>query len=94
MRSRARLWTWQMLICIDQLAGTWFFGWAYVWRGDRPCPSADETISSIVGKAALRGEPWALRWEIRINRIAVWLGDEPDHCRRSIEWDEGAGPGA
>lgn len=90
MTARFRLWLWQLLVAIDQLAGTWIFGWSYVWLGGgRNCPQADETISSVVGKASMRGAPWARRWERRINRLAVWLGEQPNHCRRSIEWDEG-----
>lgn len=48
----------------------------------------DETISSAVGRKAIRGVRWALRAERVINWIFAALGDGPNHCRRMIEWDE------
>lgn len=88
MGGRLKTWFWEWLIALDQLVGTWFFGWTYVWLGGgRPCPRADETISSVVGKASRRGLAWGHKWERRIN----WLLGA-DHCRLSIEDDEGQLP--
>lgn len=48
----------------------------------------DETISSRVGRAALAGKKWGRLCEALLDRLFVMAGDEPNHCRRSIEWDE------
>jgi len=45
----------------------------------------DETISSRVGRAALAGKRWGRISEWIIDRLFVWLGEAPGHCRRSIE---------
>jgi hypothetical protein len=63
----------RIAVSIDQLGNT--------IAGGHP----DETISSRVGRSALRGDPTGLFLEKIINRLAVWLGDEPNHCRRMIE---------
>jgi hypothetical protein len=79
MTARLKAWGRQMLIGIDQLLGCWLRGWFFVWgRGE--CPSADETISSWVGRKAIAGKHWALVAEKLIDRI---MG--AGHCRRSIE---------
>jgi len=46
----------------------------------------DETVSSVFGKAALRGERWALMG----CRVLNWLF-RSQHCRDAIEKDEGGG---
>lgn len=48
----------------------------------------DETISSRVGRAALRGHRIGLAVEAVMDWIFECLGDGPGHCRRHIEWDE------
>lgn len=48
----------------------------------------DETISSAVGRKAMRGVRWALVAERVIDALFAALGDGPGHCRRVIEWDE------
>ena len=63
-----------LLISIDQLANTILLG------------SPDETISSRIGKMAyvynVKSKP--ILWLVKIlNKI------DPDHCKKSIEWDEG-----
>ena len=46
--------------------------------------SEDETISSRAYKAALKGK----RWGCVLCRFLDWL--HKDHCRNSVEWDEGS----
>jgi hypothetical protein len=79
MKSRLKAWAWQMFVCLDQLGGCWLRGWYFVWVGG-DCPSARETISSFVGRNAIKGKTWALVAEHFIDGI---LG--AGHCRRSIE---------
>lgn len=67
----------RLLIAIDQLGNT-------ITGGD-----PDETISSRTGKAAILGKRWALILERIINAIFLRLTGERDHCRASIEGDEG-----
>ncbi len=45
-------------------------------------------LSSVVGKAALRGGWFALACERVIDWLFLNLAGERDHCRDSIEWDE------
>lgn len=82
--QRLKVWVWQWLIAIDQLAHVWVAGWTFVWLGRGECPNADETISSRVGRAAVAGRSWALVLERVINWLAVRVGDQPNHCRRNI----------
>lgn len=63
----------RLLLCVDQTAGVLFM------NGDE-----DETISSIAGKHARLGEPWACRL-CRI--LDAFFGR--DHCAKAIEGDEG-----
>lgn len=65
-----------ILIGLDQLANA-------ILRGN-----PDETISSRVGRAAIAGKRWGLICESIINKLFVILGDDPNHCRREVEWDE------
>ncbi len=66
-------WGLRVLIAIDQLINAICFG------------LPDETISSRVGRAAIRGNRLALHLEAIINALFFW---DRDHCRRRIEWDE------
>jgi hypothetical protein len=50
-------WVIQFLISIDQFAYVLLAGPFYLVFGG-PCPSADETISSRVGRAAMAGDWW------------------------------------
>jgi hypothetical protein len=88
MRERARIWLWQWLIAIDQLAavGTTFFTFVLFARG--PAPNPDETISSRVGRNAAKGKRWALWCERVIDWGALRLAGQRGHCRASIELDE------
>jgi hypothetical protein len=79
LADRLTLWLYQIVISIDQLAHVVCGGPKYLAMGG-PCPSADETISSKVGRSAIAGKKWALITEVVINAL---LG--PNHCRRMIE---------
>lgn len=68
-----------LAIAVDQ-------GWN-AFLGGHP----DETISSRVGKAALRGGWFALACERLIDWLFLNLAGEREHCANSIEWDEGVG---
>jgi hypothetical protein len=74
----------QMLVAIDQLAYILIAVPIYVIAGG-PTPSADETISSRVGRAAIKGHRWGLVLEALIDRLFVLLGSAPAHCRRNVE---------
>ncbi len=75
----------QVLVSIDQLAQVLLIGAAYLLHLTDTCPSADETISSYVGRGAIRGRRWALIAEAVIDRLFVLLGEAPGHCRRNVE---------
>lgn len=66
----------RILLGLDQLANTLLDG------------NEDETISSRVGRNALAGKKWALIAQSAINALFKFLTGKPDHCYRSIEWDE------
>lgn len=83
MFTRLRLILLQFLIMLDQSLQTFIFGAYYIVFGG-PCPSADETISSIVGRKSEEGKRWAKIAEYCINGLFSALGQK-DHCRRSIE---------
>lgn len=70
--------TLQALIALDQLAHVVVAAPKYLIAGGA-LPSADETISSAVGRRAVAGKPWALIAEIYIDRL---FG--AGHCRASI----------
>lgn len=65
-----------LLIGLDQFGNTLFGG------------NPDETISSRVGRAALRGSRLGRILEHLIDNLFEWLGEPPQHCLRNIEWDE------
>lgn len=66
----------RVLLAIDQLGNAILGG------------SEDETISSRVGRAARGGKTWGLFARAFIDRLFILCGDPPNHCERSIEWDE------
>ena len=83
MRSRIALWIRQLLVALDQLAYVMIAGPIYlVWGG--PCPSAEETISSRVGRAELAGARWGIVCAWLIDGLFELLGAGPDHCRRNV----------
>lgn len=86
-RTRLKLWLKENLIALDQWLHVLLGGPKYL-LGNGPLPSADETISSKVGKAAIKGKIWALICEKIINGFFFLFGDK-NHCRNSIEWGEG-----
>lgn len=85
MIDRLAQWVRQLLVSFDQLAYVLIAGPFFVVGRSRKCPSADETISSRVGRAALRGRRWGLALEAVIDRLFVILGEAPGHCRRNVE---------
>ena len=74
----------QLLVGVDQLVYVLIAVPIYVAFGG-PCPSADETISSRVGRAAIKGHRWGLILEAIIDHRFVLLGSAPGHCRRNVE---------
>lgn len=86
MSSRGKELALELLISIDQFAHVAIWGTYYVLCGGEK-PSADETISSKVGRYAIEGNKVALFLEKPINFLFALLGDE-NHCRKRIEWDE------
>jgi hypothetical protein len=82
--SRLSLWLRQILVSIDQFGQVLLVGPFYL-VGLADEPSADETISSYVGRAELRGARWARPVARAIDGLFVLLGEEPGHCRRNVE---------
>lgn len=74
----------QLLVAIDQLVYIVVAVPIYVIFGG-PTPSADETISSRVGRGAIKGHLWALVLEAVIDGLFILTGAGPDHCRRNVE---------
>lgn len=74
----------QLHVAIDQLVYMLIAVPIHIIVG-RPYPSADETISSRVGRAALAGHRWGLILEAVIDRLFLLLGEAPGHCRRNVE---------
>ena len=72
-----------ILICIDQFLQTIVFGIPYLFFGG-VCPSEDETISSVVGRNANKGNKVAIVAEKCIDFVFSLLG-EKNHCQNSIE---------
>jgi len=75
----------QLLVSLDQLAQVVLVGIAYALHLTDVCPSADETISSYVGRGEMRGAWWARLIAPAIDGLFVLLGEEPGHCRRNVE---------
>ena len=82
--TRLSNWVIQFLISIDQFAYELLAGPFYLLFGG-PCPSADETISSRVGRAAMAGDWWGKPCQWLIDHLFMLLGSEPGHCGRAIE---------
>lgn len=75
----------QLLVSVDQFAQVLLVGAAFIVGLTSTCPSADETISSYVGRAELRGALWGKAAAAVIDRLFILLGEEPGHCRRNVE---------
>ncbi len=75
----------QLLVSADQFAQVVIVGLFYALGLTSICPSADETISSYVGRGQLRGAWWAHILAPAIDTLFVSLGEEPGHCRRNVE---------
>ena len=84
VRKRLSLWLEQLMLSVDQLAYVLIAGPIYVLTGG-PCPNCDETISSRVGRAAVKGHKWGLALEWVIDRLFWLIGVPLGHCRRAIE---------
>jgi len=82
---RVAAWARQMLVSVDQFAQVVLIGPFYVVGLAPDCPSADETISSYVGRGEMRGAWWARLIAPAIDRLFILLGEEPGHCRRNVE---------
>ena len=67
----------RILIALDQFGNV-------LAGGNNP----DETISSAVGRKAMRGVRWALVAERAIDWLFERLTGERGHCRAVIEWEE------
>lgn len=82
MRARFAIALLALLRALDILACTlWLAPLYLVGLADRP--SGRQMISSYVGKAAANEHRWG-RWTAAIiDQMAIWLGDQPDHCRRA-----------
>lgn len=85
MIGRVALVARQLLVSMDQFAQVLFVGLAYIIGLARAAPSADETVSSYVGRGELRGARWAQIAARLIDSLFVLLGEEPGHCRRNVE---------
>lgn len=75
----------QVLVSIDQLAQVLVIGVFYLIHLTDTCPSADETISSYVGRGQMRGAWWARLLAPAIDALFMLLGEAPGHCRRNVE---------
>ncbi|GAA4221539.1 hypothetical protein GCM10022253_27800 [Sphingomonas endophytica] len=75
----------QLLVSVDQFAQVVIVGVLFVAGLTDTCPSADETISSYIGRGVLRGAWWARILAPVVDRVFILLGDAPDHCRRNVE---------
>jgi hypothetical protein len=84
MSLRFHLWLWQWLLAVDQLLGVAVSLFTYVIMGRGHVWDADETISSRVGRGAIKGKRWALILERVIDSCAHAISGEVNHCRCSI----------
>lgn len=75
----------QMLVSVDQFAQVVLVGAGYIFGITSICPSADETISSYVGRGEIRGASWARTAAAVIDGLFILLGEDPGHCRRNVE---------
>lgn len=87
-----RFWVWfvELAKSLDQFGRRFLGFWGLVVRGNE-APSADETISSVLGRKAAEGKRWALVAEWVINPMffrQVDANGRRNHCRRVIEHDE------
>ena len=75
----------QLLVSLDQFAQVALVGIAYALHLTDVCPSADETISSYVGRGEMRGAWWAMVLAPAIDALFVLFGEQPGHCQRNVE---------
>lgn len=74
------IWAW--LRVLDIVACTAWLSPLYL-VGLASRPTGTQMISVYVGKAALNGVRWGVRAAGVIDRLAEWVGDEPNHCIRA-----------
>lgn len=78
----------EILVWIDQGVGLILAIPFYLFFG-HPKPSADQTISGLVGYYAIRGYLWAKACEWVIDRLFYpFEGFKLGHCRKRLEWEE------
>lgn len=85
MMVRFIRWMKQIAVSLDQFLQTLIVGIFYWWGWTDTCPSADETISSYVGRGARRRKWWALILAPAIDGLFRLLGEDWGHCERNIE---------
>lgn len=83
MTARLLKWLRAWLVALDQLAYVTLAAPKYLLAGG-PVPSPRETISSKVGRMAVKGKRWALIAEAVIDWMFERIGSRPGHCRRAI----------
>lgn len=72
-----------ILISLDILLCTVWQGALYPF-GLASKPSGRRMISSFVGEAAHNRHRWGIALAAILDRVFLWLGDRPDHCRRAF----------
>lgn len=74
-----------LLVALDVVACVLWLSTLYPFGlADRP--TGHETISAYIGRAQQNGMWWARKVAPVIDRVAVWLGDRPNHCYRSFQF--------
>lgn len=81
--TRARDCILPLLRALDILACTIWLSCLYP-LGLADKPTGREMISSYVGEAAYNGMTWAKCASAVIDRLAILLGDKPQHCYRAF----------
>ena len=81
----ARLWhsAFACLVSIDILLCTTWQGVLYPF-GLASKPSGRRMVSSFVGEAAHNGHRWGIILAAILDRVFLWLGDQPRHCWRAF----------
>ena len=74
----------QILVSIDSDVQVIVVGALYLAHIVGTCPTADETISSYVGRGQRRDVWWARALAPAIDALFVVLGEAPGHCQRNV----------
>lgn len=83
MWRRLLRWAHAYLVAYDQLWYVRLAGIKYILRGGEE-PSAQETISSKVGRMANQNRRWAIIAQAVLDRLFMLFGSRPGHCQRAI----------